>query len=166
MEFYSNMAGTDFLSGAAMRAAVAQARKGREQGKARAGSPHGITDFPHDRDLGSNTVGDNPGVRLGDTTDTRTFGEKMTGEPAFGRNSGQEANDTEESRGDEILDEMMEDADDYQDAVRNATDVAHDFSCVVQGQRERIFSILTMQCSSRRRHRDSTRGTWLAIPFW
>jgi hypothetical protein len=122
-EFYSDLAGKEWASAAAVEA------KKKEKGKSREGVSRGVSGLPQERDLGDNEVGENPEVHLGDLADDRTFGEKMMGEGSFGearRKEAEEENSASRKAG-RALDAMMERGDDLHDAVGNETETANDF---------------------------------------
>ncbi|MBO0801771.1 MAG: hypothetical protein J2P25_01670 [Nocardiopsaceae bacterium] len=104
--------GVDWASREAVRAAGVTDRQG---GQSTAPRRLGIPGLPHQRDLGDNTLGENPDVHLGDTTDQRTFADKVRGEAPFSQNLG-EKDDPSESRIGRAFDSFLEDADDGYDA--------------------------------------------------
>lgn len=103
--------GTHWKSEEAVRAMAAEDRKDRQSGEA---AEPGISGAPTQRDLGDSTRGENPDVHLGDTTDTRTFAEKMRGEAPFGQDLGAR-DEPSESRLGRAFDSAFEEGDNTHD---------------------------------------------------
>lgn len=124
-EFHGQKFGayTDGMHWVSEEAVRAMARK-NEQSKAP--ERHDITDFPQQRDLGDSTVGENPDVHLGDTSDLRTFADKVRGEAPFAQDLG-EKDDSASGKAGRALDALIEHGDDIHDAVSSETETANDF---------------------------------------
>jgi hypothetical protein len=124
LELYSDLAGTEWASAAAVEA------KKKEKETSGEGASRGAGGLPRERDLGDNEVGENPDVHLGETTDTRTFGEKVRGEGgSFGeamRNE-EERKDAPESILDSLLDEAVEGGDDLHDGAADNSQAVGNF---------------------------------------
>lgn len=112
--------GTHWVSEEAVRA------MGSKNEQSKAPERHGITDFPQQRDLGDNTVGENPDVHLGDTSDLRTFSDRVRGEAPFAQDLG-EKDDSASGKAGRALDALIEHGDDIHDAVSSETETANDF---------------------------------------